>query len=697
MKNTKKIVSVSFLIDGILLSVVVAVGWFLIGYYMKGEYLYVNYQDWIYHAWRIKILDAYNGMPSWDNIWSNGLNHWRAYQYTQHWIILYISKIFHLTITKAMLLVTVLVFIVSRVAMYVVLRNLKVKPIIAFLGVIISFAYVQQWIAISDFSIFIALLVVPFYAYIWINVLEKYQLSFGANLKKRTIAECGFALFAGSLWMLHPVVANALGGLFFVSIGFRALKIHKMYFMKVFFFYLLGAAPFFLPYLLSGYHTANPIFTSPVFLKDTIAGDFFGMSMYFISFIGALWIMMILMFRRVPAWAKGITVYSTLYMFLIYLAQQNYIPKIILQLQISRVIPVLVLLLAMAFAGALNGVIMVNKKIILSRGLVSILLIISVIGITESIKIATAFTGQPVYELDDPVALYFNDRPIPKGSIYVKNVSSASYFGKTGLRFVNSYNEHLLPHPLSMRFSSFMRSEIAYTGIPKAQVQLINDYALVLGVEYLVLPESSPLVERLTKGNVNDNSSEATFEFVENVYSNQGIFSILHNKKDINYVYLVDKNDQILQWSKEIAQPTLQVSSYTQWDDGIHDLAEKIRSNEVVALADINFTKPDKMFIPVVSSSVEDNKNILITQSYDKGWKILGKHKGIEPSQMRFIVVNPQQIISGDSARLDDGTEGIMLYNQWPLWHWPLQAFGLVIFLSAIVVIIVRPRIFFLK
>ncbi|MBP9820475.1 hypothetical protein KBC79_07120, partial [Candidatus Woesebacteria bacterium] len=69
--------------DLIALLTILAVGWFLIGWYWGFEFLATGYQDWIYHAFRIKSI-AEHGVPSWTHTWSNGLNMWRAYQYVFH-------------------------------------------------------------------------------------------------------------------------------------------------------------------------------------------------------------------------------------------------------------------------------------------------------------------------------------------------------------------------------------------------------------------------------------------------------------------------------------------------------------------------------------------------------------------------------------------------------------------------------------
>ncbi len=666
------------------------VGWLLIGFYSEGEYLQTSYQDWIYHAWRIKTLTLYHKMPSWGHIWSNGINHWRAYQYLQHWLVFLVVQLFHISITKAMLLITITVFIGLRIFIYLFLRIISIQPIIAFVATVLSFAYDQQWIAIKDFSIFISFLIIPFYFYLWVNILNKYPLSTNVNFRERCLAEYSLAFISGSMWILHPVIANVLGGLFFISIGFRAIKIHWSYFLKIVFFYILGAIPFILPYLSADVYYNNPIFSSSIFLRDTVPGKYFGLSAYFLTAIGIICLTVLFFSRNVANWTKIIAMYSGLYFLLIYLAQHDYLPSFIAKLQISRGIPALATLIVFAFAGALNGVLSKGRKSI-SFGATAIILIAVAIGITEAVKIDTTFTGQPVHKFNEPVSTYFNEKPLPQGSIYVKNVSAASYFGKPGLRFVNSYNEHLLPHPLSLRFSSFMRSEIAYTSIPKAQIQSINDYASALGVEYLVLPETSPLITRLTENNTNKKTS---FQLKHKIKTGEGNFALIENTKPIQYAYLVNRDNNLLKWSKNITTPTLQVDSYRDWDDSIHNLATQIRTKKIIPMQPLSFIDTDKLFVPIDDLSTTKDKKILITQSYDTNWKINGSHKAISPSQTRFIVIDPQKISRSDLTT-HKGQQGILLYNNWPWWHWPIQFTGITMIITIFILPLFRPKLFF--
>lgn len=677
MKFTQKNI-IQHLLDSFFLAIIIGVGWFLIGYYLEGEYLFTGYQDWIYHTFRAQSLERYEGMPSWDHVWSNGINHWRSYQYLQHWLVFLFSKTFDISFPQAMMLVMVSTFIGLRVLLYAVMRLLHIRPIIAFFTTLASYTFAQQWIAISDFSIFIALLIVPFYVFLWIHVYKKYCGFHGFEMKDRFRAEAILALLFGGLWLFHPVIANALGGLFFISIGFRALKIKVTYFLKILAFYLLGTMPFFLPYFSVDYGFTNPMFTSPQFLVDTIVnGGYFGLSLFFLFFFGVAWIMVLFFSKEVPSWSKIIIVYATLYIGIIFLAQNEYIPNFIIQFQISRVIPTLAILITLAFAGALAGIIKEKTSV----GFITLLLIVSSVAISESIGIATIYTSQPVYEQNDPVALYFNEKELPMGSIYVKNVSSASYFGKQGLRFVTSLNEHFLPHPLSLRFSHFMRSEIAYTGVPEKQALLIRDYATVLGIEYLVIPETSPLVKRLTEKI--DEEKPSHFILEDYISSTEGSFAILRNTDPIHYAYIFDETRHDILWKDSITKPTMQVNSYVQWDENISLLAEKIRSGEFIPVP-LEFVDTNILHINLTREEGDDDKKgLFIAQSYDTRWKS-SDVPPIKSSNTRFMVLD-----------ISKTEKEVTLINTWPWWHWPIQFFGISLLFFMLLILVVRPRLFF--
>ncbi len=121
----------SIFIELFLSMSIIAIGWFLIGYYTHFEFLQTGYQDWIYQAFRVQSIERY-GITSWEHVWTNGLNHWRAYQYIPSELVYVVVKVFHLSITKAMLWVSAISYIFIRIMLYGVMRILGIRRVFAF-------------------------------------------------------------------------------------------------------------------------------------------------------------------------------------------------------------------------------------------------------------------------------------------------------------------------------------------------------------------------------------------------------------------------------------------------------------------------------------------------------------------------------------------------------------------------------------
>ncbi len=191
----------SLLADIVLLGVICFVGYFLIGYYLKFEFLSTGYQDWIYQAFRVKSIQLH-GITPWDNIWANGINYWRIYQYFPHLVASFVSSILHVSAAKAIMETTAILFIAMRVVLYALLRGFKINKVIVFLSLLLSYNIPQEWIAIKEFTIFFAAIYIPIYSAFYIkrhdSVSTLYILS----------------ALTGFVWNVHPVLGMLLTGLF---------------------------------------------------------------------------------------------------------------------------------------------------------------------------------------------------------------------------------------------------------------------------------------------------------------------------------------------------------------------------------------------------------------------------------------------------------------------------------------------------
>lgn len=634
--------------DILALLFILAIGWFLIGWYWGFEFLSTGYQDWIYHAFRIKSIAEY-GIPSWTHTWSNGLNMWRAYQYVFHVLLLWSSQIFQLSIPASMNFWTIAIFLMIRVLMYAALRLMHIRPLSALVGVIASYAVMQQWITIKDFSMFVSLLTLPLIIVTWYKTLEFQQfLPF-------------YTALAATSWLIHPVLGytSAFLALFLITVHRSTMSLVTKLIIAC--LYSISLLPFFAPYFLSGYYYANPILSSPQFLKDTIIAEHFGLSLPFFIFLAISWIAVLAFSTKMPRWAKLLLLASSLYILLIELGQDSLLPTIINKLQISRAITLIGFLLSFVFA----AVAQTAQRKFPSRFMTTILLVLCTICAIAAVNIASVYSAQPTTKIIDPVSLYFSQgKPIPTGSVFYQNVSEASYFAPKEVRFVTSYNEHLEPHPLSQRFRLLNRSDIAFTGITDQQLKLLKDYSLGMGVELLFVPDLAPSITGLT---ASTSAQPATFSIADSVNTPSGQFTVLQNLEQISYAYVLSEADFTKLSLEQLPKPTLQAESFKPWDTEMHALAELLRSGTPQPVP-VRFVHPDQLEINLSEVQIEAKSILLLTQSYDQNWQVTApKSLPIHPTALRFMYLP-----------IDSSMQQIILKNTWPIWHWPVQALGIV-------------------
>ncbi|QQS15816.1 MAG: hypothetical protein IPK84_00405 [Candidatus Moraniibacteriota bacterium] len=651
IKKTPASLAVFVVAELLSLAAIIAVGWFLIGYYTQAEFLQTGYPDWMYHAFRIRDIQQY-GIASWDHIWNNGLNHWRAYQYVQHYLVYGVVLLSGWSITHAMLWVTVIAFILLRILIYGVLRIFGVNRLLSVFVAIISYDFAQQYIAIMDFSMFLGFMLIPLYILLWVWTFRDRDTRFLYVLTAIT----------GASWSVHPIAGLSFFGLLVLLILAKNIKQSISRLIIVGSIFLVSSAPFLAQYVFAGYSISNPFLASPQFLRDTVFPDYFGLSLLYFILLGVCWCVFLVASDRIPQWAKVLLFYCTAYLVFIYFGQLGYYPSFINKFQFSRAVTLIGMILPFCFGVFLY----VGLSSARSRLAATAIIAVMSVSIVNSIDIGSYRSGWPTASISDPVAIYFADKDIPQGSIYFKNFVDSEYVGKPGLRFVNSYNQHLMPNPYPMRFDILMKTDIAYTGATDRQIDLIDDYSTVLGVEYVFVPKLSPLVLGLT---TDRGSIQASFEQVGEVELSSEVFSVLRNRRPIAnaYVFESDRTGEILRFS-DIAKPTLNATSYEPWDEEVHRMAELIRSGDLKPIT-LSFGWPDRLEVDGSSFDSFQHPAVLINQSYDVGWRVENADNvRIEPTDLRFMYLSDP---SGGSL-----PRTIQLKNSWPWWHWPVQTLG---------------------
>lgn len=639
-------------------------GWLLIGYYLDYPFLYTGYEDFIYHAFRVQSLTLH-GMSSWDHVWSNGLNYWHLYQYAQHYFVLWIVSLTGLPITTIFIWTLVTLYIGLRLAIYFSLRLFGVNQLFATTFVLLSYTMVQEWGSMQDYSIYLAFVSIPFYLALWAKTFVDTRFIYLLTA------------ITGALWTLHPVAAFSLAVLLGFLILFSGAKkdFGSLFLLGV--LYLLSASPFIIQYVTAGYVFTNPIFKSAIYLSTALIPVSHGLSFIYWFFFVIAWILLIIKSHRITLWVKTLFFYCSFYLLFIYLGQSGFLPEFILQFQFSRALPIIGFALIYCFAMIFSQ----SFGLVRSRFAVTLFVGLNALIVPSAIEVSSGFYVAPVADrIENPVATYFEERALPQGSVYTDNVSEATYFAPQGIRYATSYNEHAQPHPYSTRLRMLMRQSIAYTGLSRSHIESVEDYATVLGIEYLFVPATSPLVTGLTE------KEGALFEKVEDVASAQlaDNVSVLKYMEPIEYAYLFERKDipeELL--TGEMKKPTLQISSFEPWDDRISLMTDLIRGDRGRAVP-LRFVDTDRLTVGLGDALADgyfEDPVLLVNQSYDSAWQTTNTRLTIQPTPLRFMQM--------DLSDLDKNLSVIELKNSWPSWHWPVQGIGLLmVVLTAIILLI---------
>jgi len=290
----------------------------------------------------------------------------------------------------------------------------------------------------------------------------------------------------------------------------------------------------------------------------------------------------------------------------------------------------------------------------------------SVISLTllslNSIMTVSIKSAEPVHKIENPVAEYFQNTPLPKGSVYYQNDSEVSYFAPN-IRLVGSYNDHLLPSPISLRFKNLMRADFTFAGVAPKHKKLIESYSQVLGVEYLFLPKNSPLISVLTSP---DTTNLFMIEAPEIISGNE-YYSVLKSTKEIHLAYLLTPAQaNYLGGLKTLPLPTLKANSYQVWDDQITDVAEKLAGFDTSV--ELKLDIPDQFTIELGNLKSEPGSKVLVMENYDDNWhsQVATNSQTITPTNLRFMLIDAPS-----------NSQSVTLVNSWPNWHWPVQFLGI--------------------
>ncbi|MBI4317565.1 MAG: hypothetical protein HY675_03665 [Chloroflexi bacterium] len=118
----------------------------------KGEYLFTEYGDWPYQAYKLKSMMEY-GFLTWSNDWSGGFAVWQGYQFLPHVATLLLKWVTGWSITKAMVFAIGVLFVLFRLIFYTGLRLAGFPAPVALIGAMLTLAMVGYYRPLTDFSL----------------------------------------------------------------------------------------------------------------------------------------------------------------------------------------------------------------------------------------------------------------------------------------------------------------------------------------------------------------------------------------------------------------------------------------------------------------------------------------------------------------------------------------------------------------
>lgn len=608
----------------------------LIFFYFPGEVLLTGYQDWLVHAFRIKELQLY-GFQSWDHIWSNGISLWRAYQFIPHYITLLTSELLNTSITRSMVLLTIIQFVLFRLIVYIVLRVLKISPLASFLCTLITFDIPHYWKAVGDYSFLFGVTIFPLII-----------LSFIYFLKGKIVYL--YPYICGLLFYLHPVVGIYAfllwgAGLFFQKRG--VISISTLIQLVVF---IISSSVFWVPAIFKQpYSYTNSLFSSIEFFNLTIKPyDYFGLSLYLFLIIFSIFIFLLLVREKRDHWVIPLFIFAVFMMCLVILGSTIQLPKLISQTQFARGIILIGIIFIFIFAPVLTYLLKL-KWLVIKIGITTI----SVLIFVESINFTSLYAPPPISNsnTDEPIARYAKlNKDFNKDfkKIWTPLIDASSYYGPQNVFYANSYNQHLDSNPIPTRLNQIINYQSFTQRLPETNLDRLESYFKVTGTEYLFFNETSPFTLTLSKSEKYNNLGRIDLS--------NDIFHVFKTAWVPRNSVTIDKSlkDKIDHFPFEVNIDA--IDDQIKLDHYINDFSKLIYDKRNMNLS---IKYPDMNSIQI---NIPENRKtglIYVNESFDTGWKAYFKGR-----KQKIIPMGPYYMLVQMDNINEDGM--LLLQHRWP-------------------------------
>src|SRR5258708_7757142 len=610
------------------------------------------------HAFRIKSLSDF-GILSWTHVWANGISLWKAYQFIPHYLTLGIVQLFHVPIPRAMVIITIILFVLLRFFIYFSLRLLKFTPLTAFVCAILSFDIGQYWEGVGDFSLLFGFTFFPLVIYLW------------AQFFKGKI-QYVFPYIVGLLFYIHPLLGVSAMSLWATAILFSDKQIISLATCIQLGIILSTSSLFWFPIVFkTGYVYSSSVLANREFLSLVLAHyDYFGLSL----FLGICFLLsLIRIFMPISprySWTKILFLFVAGYLLLVFLGVTVTLPKFIDQFQFTRGIAMVGIGILFAFAPVVE-----RLRIIKSAAVKGFLLFFLCLAFMEGIWFTSIYSPTPAKALDEAVVAFANTNSnLLQSRIWTPTIDTSSYNAYANIRYPYSYMQHLESNQISPRLSSLIIYQPYLNEVPPPNVERINDYFKISGTQYAVFEENSPLAKTFADADVSTYKNLGKIKSADSYYI---LFEIPWKAKN---AALIDKKykNQLDNFSFNLQ--LTQANDQITLDDYVKKFSGIIYKDENLAL-DISYPTPDSLQVTIPAN--RRTSIVYIDESYDKEWRAYF-HNRLQPIQSsgpNYMLVTLDNLQNG-------GT--LTLKHSWPLSFYISLFFIFLIPLEITVIAILR-------
>lgn len=626
----------TYLLDISLIIILAAISLFLISPYLNAQYIHIDYPDWIVHAFRAKILQEY-GLTSWTHIWSNGISIWKAYQFIPHYLTLAVINIFHVSVTRAMVMLVIGLYVAFRLLIYATLRLIGFNPATSFIASVISFDISQYFGAIGDYSIMFGFTIFPLVLFLWTKFYKgKVQFLYPFI--------CGISFY------IHPLLGFMSLALLLVSIIFSSQKFISIKTISQITIMLLASSLFWFPvahrtaYLYSESGVADQAFLALVISKFS----YFGLSLAVLLCLFSSLPQILMPLSKKLAWVKTLCVTIAVYFLLVVIGINVPLPRFIDQFQYTRGIVFIGI-------GALYTVAPLLQKLLsLKSFFVKIMLAAGVsLSLAESIWFASIYAPPPSNGYDDPVSAYSKkySKNLSDGKIFTENIGQSSYYSPTTYRFPYSYMSHLDSNEIPPRISQIITYASFSTLVPQANINRVTDYLKITGTKYLFLDETSPFTQTFL---INGKASFIDLGTITVPSSVTHVFQTSWEPKDaimINPRY--SNSMDHFPFTLDLSKP----SGQTVLDSDVEQFVNILEMPDNQPLP-MQYPAQDQITVSLPADS--QSNLIYINESFDKEWIALYNdvEQPIKP-------VGPNYMLVTLNSKPNGGT--LLLKHNWPV------------------------------